>query len=223
MEERLTDQTPATTLPSPEVPASPAALFEPMAPAVLEPAMTASSVPPSTPAAPPLPKARRWPMFVAIGLVAVLVGALVGYFAGGPARDDLQRQRDDARAQVADLTGQLDANKADLASTTDMLNTAKAGLATAQADLTKSEAALTAMTDARDTSSAKAKACKTAATTANDLVVQWKNVFSDFLSWMDAPYGSAAEAQIQSHVDEQFAKMDEQQLSLNRAMETCLA
>lgn len=222
MEERLTDQTPATTLPSPEVPASPAALFEPMAPAVVEPAMTAASVPPTTPAAPTPPKARRWPMFVAIGLVAVLVGALAGYFAGSPARDDLQQQRDDARAQVADLTEQLDASKADLASTTALLNTAKAGLATAQADLTTSEAALAAMTDARDTSSAKAKACTTAATAANDLVVQWKNVLSDFLSWMDAPYGSAAEAQIQSHVDEQFAKMDAQQVALDRAMNGCV-
>ena len=155
--------------------------------------------------------------------IALLVGALVGYFAESPARDDLQGQRDDARAQVVTLTQQLDTSKAALASTTDLLKTAKDGLATAQADLTASEAALAAMTDSRDASSATAKACTTAATAANDLVVQWRNIFGDVLDWMQMNPSSAAFTEMRNHVDEQFDKMGGQQVALDRAMDTCLA
>jgi hypothetical protein len=193
-----------------------------MTPAVREPAMTAASVPPSV-VLPPEPKrARRWPMLVAIGAAALLVGATVGYFAGAPARNDLRSQRDAALTQVTKLTDQLDTSKADLASTTKLLNTAKDGLSGAQADLATSQAALASMTDSRDTASATATACTTAATNAGDLITQWQDLLANFTEWLTTQPGSSAELTLQQHMNAQATAMDQQQAALNGQMTTCL-
>lgn len=223
MNERLTDQiTGATEEGLPVIPSSPAALFEPLAAPKEEPALTSASVPPTTPPAAPQAQQRRWPRFVAIGAAALLVGVGAGYFAGSPARNELTSQRDDARAEVAQLTEQLDTAKTDLTSTEALLASTNADLTAAQADLAASEESLSSMTGLRDAAATHASACETAATSANDLVVQWENLISDMNAWWDTPYGSAAEAEMTLHIQEQTQKMEEQSVAVERTMKTCL-
>lgn len=113
--------------------------------------MTSASVPPSAPATGANPsRRRRWPTFVAIGAVALLVGATVGYFAGAPARNDLQSQRDDALAQVDSLSQQLDTAESDLATTQADLATATSDLATTQGQLTAAQSDVASLTQERD-------------------------------------------------------------------------
>lgn len=222
MEDRLTEHLPGDLTSLPEVPNTPAALFGAMTPAKEEPAMTVSSVPPTTPVDGAGSARRGWPRYAAIGLVALLVGAGVGYFAGAPARNDLTSQRDDARAQVAALTDDLAATEAELSATADELAVTNGQLDVAQADLADTEGSLASMTESRDAADARAASCTVAATAGKDLVAQWSNVFGDLVDYWNTPWGSAAEATIDSHIDEQFTKMDEQQIALDRAMEDCV-
>lgn len=225
MEERLTDQVPGPVSALPEVPSSPAALFGPIAAPVEEPAMTAASVPPTPPTPPttaPTPRQRNWPKYVAIGAVAILLGAAVGWFAGGPQRNDLTAQRDDALAQVDTLTGQLADSEAKLGTTEGLLSEAEEGLAAATADLEAAQEELASMTDARDVASTRADACELASVTASDLVGQWRNLFGDMVDLMFMPYPSAQFDELDRHMDEQSQKMGEQQVALDRAMNKCL-
>ncbi len=224
MEERLTERFSGDVAPLPEVPNTPAALFEAMPPAVEEPAMGVAAAPlvpgPVVDAAPPT--RRGWPKYVAIGAAALLVGVGIGYLAGAPTRNELTSQRDDARAQVVGLTADLATAEDALAATADELDLANGELRTAQSELTNTEASLVSMTESRDAATTRADACTVAATAGKDLVTQWSNIFDDFIDYLNAPWGSAAEATIDTHIDEQFTKMDEQQVALDRAMEDCV-
>ena len=65
--------------------------------------------------------------------------------------------------------------------------------------------------------------CEKAATDAKDLIAQHENLWADFATYMSTPVGSAAEAQIRSHMDEQQQTMMAQRDVVDADLEACVA
>lgn len=214
MQERSTDQAPGDVQSLPEVPETPAPLFEPMSPPVVEPALTTSSVPPTTTTPPPARSGRMWPKFVGIGAVAALLGLALGYAVAMPGKSDMQSQRDAAQEQVTTLQADLTTAQAAAADASSKADAAQAKVDSLTADnttLTADNAALAAQVDV----------CSAAAVTGNDLAAQWANLFSDLNAYYETPYGSSAEAELYQHIMDQTQKMDEQQATLVQQMVEC--
>jgi len=91
-------------------------LTPPQGPANAVPPGPPPYVPPSVPPAPETLPAKRAGMGVWIALFAVLaliIGAGIGYAAAMPSKNDITKQRDAAQAQASQLQASLSQNEAD--------------------------------------------------------------------------------------------------------------
>ncbi|MFZ4518254.1 MAG: hypothetical protein ACOYOP_07690 [Microthrixaceae bacterium] len=92
------------------------------------------------------------------------------------------------------------------------LTSAKKDLASAKKDVASAKAASTAK-----------DVCVTAATDAGDYIAQVDNWFVDFGAYMDAQVGSAAEAQLDTHLTDQEQKMQQQYDRVESELKDCTA
>ena len=182
---------------------------------------------PTTPARPGETKSP-WRKAALFSAIALLAGVGIGFASGIPGKNSLTDQRNTARAEVTKLTTDLKSAKATLTTANTTLAATKTTLAqaqtsldanekllaTANADLTTAKVDLVAVTQTRD-------ACALAVTAGSDLVAQWSNILDDFWNWYYTDYGSAAEASMIAHINEQIPKMDAQQVSFDRLATTC--
>ena len=131
------------------------------------------------------PKGHAGLLVAGIAVLALLLGAVVGYVVGVPQRNSLKDDKAAVEAQLTDTQRQLASAQSELDTTKSQLGTATTGAA------------------------AKG-VCLKAATDANDLLDQWENWLNDFVTYMQSPAGSAAEAQIQTHMTDQEGQMTQQ-------------
>lgn len=185
---------------TPDAPSAPS--YAP--PAYAPPASTPPTSGPPTAPAPAAPAKRSVlvPVLLA-ALVALLIGAGIGYAISVPGRSDLTAQRDNAQASAATTKAQLDKATADLAAANTTLEDTKKELATAKAGASGKEA------------------CSKAATDANDFIGQIFNILSDYEALAGTPTGSAAEAQLLNHINEQSQKMDAQEQTVKDELSAC--
>ena len=174
------------------------------------------------------PRPRRWPLVSAVGVVALLCGVGVGVLVTLPQRSDLADQRDAARvaaAEVADdldvATASLDDVRQELAGVQDELATRGADLEAVEAELTTTLDEFAVVSSELDGMATNRDECLLAATTGVDLVTQWENFYDDEWAWMISESGSAAEAEIALHMDEQWARMTEQHDVMHEAFDDC--
>jgi hypothetical protein len=182
--------------------------------------------PPSPTTAAPRP--RRWPLMTAIGVIALLCGVGVGVLVTLPQRSDLADQRDAARVAAAEVVDDLDAATASLGEVRQELAGVQDELTARGADLEAVEAELTTTLDEFATVSSELDGmttnrdeCLLAATTGVDLVTQWENFYDDEWAWLNSEYGSAAEAEIALHMDEQWSRMSEQHDVMHEVFDDC--
>jgi hypothetical protein len=173
---------------------------------------------------------RRWPLVTVASVLALLGGIGVGMVITMPQRNDLVDQRDVARVEGAEVADELDATiaaldevRTNLVSAEDELTARGADLEATQAELVTTLDDLTAMTSDRDTVTENRDECLLAATAGVDLVTQWENFWDDELSWLWSEPGSAAEAEIDLHMQEQGVRMEEQHDALHELMAACNA
>jgi cytoskeletal protein RodZ len=144
----------------------------------------------------PEPAKRGFGVWIAVAaVIALLIGLGVGFVAAQPSKNDVTKQKNAAQLQVTQL---------------------QQDLATAQSSLTTAQNSSTANATARTT-------CSKAATDARDLIAQHENLWQDFSDYLAAPYGSAAEAQIQSHMSDQQQTMTAQRDVVNAEISACTA
>ena len=134
-------------------------------------------------------------VFILSVVMALVVGLGVGYATSVPQQNSLKDARDKARVE---------------------LTKAKSNLATANNDLAATKSNAAKMSAARDT-------CKTAATDARDLIGQWENFMADLQSYFSSPVGSAAEASVSAHMNDQANKMGDQSRTVERETTACEA
>lgn len=147
--------------------------------------------PPTYPVPPtrePSGQGRRWLVPLLVGLVALVVGAGIGYAASIPGTNSTRDDRTAALAQVRDL----------------------------QTKVNDLQSSVGANQTARDT-------CTKAATDASDLVDQYDNFLSDFQNYLATEPGSAAEAQWIQHMDDQWARMEQQYDTVKAELQDCKA
>lgn len=180
---------------------------------------------------------RRWPLVTVVGVVALLCGIGAGVLVTMPQRNDLADQRDAARVATAQATDELEAAttsldglRAELTAAQDELVIRGADLDAMEADLATTIADLDAMTADLDAATADLDGmttnrdeCLLAATVGVDMADQWENMWSDYWTWYETEVGSAAEAEVALHIDEQWARMDEQHAAMHDALDACTA
>lgn len=159
-----------------------------------------AEVPPYVPSEPPPRRGVSAVVLVVIATLALLVGAALGYAAGLPGRNALQDDKAAVETAKAQVQSDLDATRKDLTATRDRL----AGIETSAAASSQAKAA-----------------CSTAATDAGDLITQYENLLSDFGAWADTAPGSAAEAQMTAHVNEQILRMGAQYTTVQDELKAC--
>lgn len=173
---------------------------------------------------------RRWPLVTVASVLALLGGIGVGMVLTMPQRNDLVDQRDAARVEAAEVADELDATiasldevRADLVSVEDELTARGADLEATQAELATTLDDLTAMNSDRDTLTENRDECLLAATAGVDLVTQWENIIQDEVDWLQSEPGSAAEAEIDQHMQDQLTRMEEQHDAMHELMAACNA
>lgn len=159
-----------------------------------------AQVPPYVPSEPPPRRGVSAVVLVVIAAVALLVGAAVGYAAGLPGRNALQDDKASVETAKAQVQSDLDATRKDLGAARDELASARS--------------------DASASSEAKAT-CSTAATDAADLVEQYDNLLNDISAWAKTANGSAAEAQMANHINEQMERMRDQYIIVQDELKAC--
>jgi uncharacterized protein HemX len=152
---------------------------------------------------------RRWPLVVGAAAIAGVVGLGVGYMASGPQRTELTDQRDAAQAALVEAD-------ADLAAMEDQLGAVEEDLASVTGEKNALVEENESVTENRDQ-------CEVAAVTGSDLVSQWENLWVDLDSYLWSEVGSEAEAEIDTHMNEQWQKMEEQHNALHSELDTCTA
>jgi uncharacterized protein HemX len=194
------------------------------APATPEPvAPPTGTTVPITPGRP-----RRWPLLAGVAGVAALCGLGAGVLITLPQRNELTDQRDAARVEVADVEDELDEALAsldglrvELAALEDAFAARGVDLDEATAQLATTIASLDAMTSERDTVTTNRDECLLAATAAVDLVDQWENLWDDEYAWLMTAVGSVEEAEIDAHMVDQLATMEQQHEEMHQAFSAC--
>lgn len=172
----------------------------PTAPEISVPPGAGYGMPPYVPSEPAPRRGVSAVILVIVAAVALLIGAAAGFAAGIPGRSSLQDEKASVEAAKAQLQADLDATRSDLAATRDQLSGAKA--------------------DASSSSAAKA-ACNKAATDAGDLITQDQNLLNDVFAWMQTAPGSAAEGQLEAHLNEQTDRMQAQYEIVQDELKAC--
>lgn len=154
--------------------------------------------------------ARRGPSWLIVALFAVfalLIGAGIGYAASIPQQRTLEDEKAAVETARSQLQTDVDNARKDLESTRKELAGIKEDLSGARADV--------------ESESAAKDVCETAATDASDLIAEWENFMGDLQEFMAAPAGSAAEAELRTHMTSQLDRMAEQSILVEDELSAC--
>jgi len=172
--------------PSSAPPFPPPTAFTPEVESIVQNEPPVEFPPLSEPASAPKHRGRGVLYTILVAVLALLLGAGVGYAIGVPGKNRAVNDKNAAQEQVTSL----------------------------QQELSTVQASAASVSSARDT-------CSKAATDAGDLLGQWDNFWSDYGAYLDTPVGSAAEASMKQHMNDQLGRMELQSIVVEDELSSC--